>query len=65
MLNDESRYRILKALEADPSASQRAIAKDLGISLGKVNYCLQALIDKGLVKATNFKNSQHKSRYLY
>ncbi|TGG95237.1 MarR family EPS-associated transcriptional regulator [Natronospirillum operosum] len=65
MLTDETRYRILKSLEADPSASQRAIARELGISLGKVNYCLQALIDKGLVKATNFRNSPNKARYLY
>ncbi|MEX2151187.1 MAG: MarR family EPS-associated transcriptional regulator [Steroidobacteraceae bacterium] len=65
MLTDEYRYRILKLLEADPQASQRRIADELGISLGKVNYCLQALIDKGLVKANNFRNSAHKRAYLY
>ena len=47
MLTDEYRYRILKLLEADPSASQRKLADQLGISLGRVNFCLQALIDKG------------------
>jgi len=65
MLNDETRYRILKVLEADPQASQRRIADELGISLGRVNYCLQALIKKGLVKANNFRNSANKRAYLY
>lgn len=65
MLNDETRYRILKALEADPQASQRRIADELGISLGRVNYCLQALIRKGLVKVNNFRSSTNKRAYLY
>ena len=65
VLNDETRYRILKILEADPQASQRKLADQLGISLGRVNYCLQALIDKGLVKANNFRNSANKRAYLY
>lgn len=65
MLNDETRYRILKVLEADPQASQRRIADELGISLGRVNYCLQALIKKGLVKANNFRSSANKRAYLY
>lgn len=65
MLTDEYRYRILKLLEADPQASQRRIADELGISLGRVNYCLQALIEKGLVKVNNFRNSANKRAYLY
>lgn len=65
MLTDEYRYRILKLLEADPRASQRRIADELGISLGRVNFCLQALIEKGLVKAENFRNSTNKRAYLY
>jgi len=65
MLTDEYRYRILKMLEADPQASQRRIADELGISLGRVNYCLQALIRKGLVKANNFRSSTNKRAYLY
>ena len=65
MLTDEYRYRILKLLEADPHASQRRIADELGISLGRVNYCLQALIEKGLIKAKNFRNSTNKRAYLY
>ncbi|MDB5810234.1 MAG: MarR family EPS-associated transcriptional regulator [Betaproteobacteria bacterium] len=65
MLSDEYRYKILKRLEADPKISQRALATELGISVGKANFCLQALIDKGLVKANNFKNSSNKKAYMY
>ena len=45
--------------------SQREVARNLGMSLGKVNFCLQALVQKGMLKATNFKNSQHKAAYMY
>ena len=65
MLSDEYRYRILKHLEADPEISQRELAQALGISLGRANYCLKALIEKGLVKAKNFKNSSNRSAYAY
>ncbi len=65
MLTDEYRYRILKILEKNPTASQREIARELGISLGRANYCLKALIDKGLVKVNNFRNNSNKRVYLY
>jgi EPS-associated MarR family transcriptional regulator len=65
MLSDEYRYKILKRLEADPEISQRELAGELGISLGRANYCIQALIDKGLVKANNFRNSKNKKGYAY
>jgi EPS-associated MarR family transcriptional regulator len=65
MLNDEYRYKILKRLEANPEISQRELAGELGISLGRVNYCIQALIEKGLVKAKNFRNSKNKAAYAY
>ena len=65
MLTDETRYRILKLLEEDPTASQRRIADELGISLGRVNFCLKALVEKGLVKVNNFRNSANKRAYLY
>ena len=65
MLTDEYRYKILKELQQDPNLSQRELAKRLGISLGKTNFCLKALIEKGLVKADNFKNNPNKTRYLY
>ncbi|MGO2233612.1 MarR family EPS-associated transcriptional regulator [Marinomonas sp. UCMA 3892] len=65
MLTDEYRYKILKELQQDPDISQRELAKRLDISLGKANFCLKALIEKGLIKAENFKNSTNKIGYLY
>lgn len=65
MLTDEVRYRLLRLLKSNPKLSQREVARELGISLGKVNYCLKALVDKGWVKAINFKNNQSKSVYMY
>src|SRR3990172_5937538 len=65
MLSDEYRYKILRLLEEDPEMSQRDLARALGVSLGKVNYCLRALIDTGLIKANNFKNSHNKQAYMY
>ena len=65
MLSDEHHYQLLKALEDNPNTSQRELAREVGYSLGKINYCLQALKGKGLVKAENFRNSQNKSAYLY
>ena len=64
-VSDELRYRLLNHLAEHPDASQRDVARDLGISVGKANYCLNALIRKGWLKAGNFKNSQNKSAYLY
>ncbi|MBU2317998.1 MAG: MarR family EPS-associated transcriptional regulator, partial [Gammaproteobacteria bacterium] len=52
-------------LQQDPDISQRELAKRLDISLGKANFCLKALIEKGLIKAENFKNSTNKMGYLY
>ncbi len=65
MISDEYRYKLLKLLAARPNISQRELARELGISLGKVNYCLTALISKGWVKAQNFKNSDNKRAYAY
>lgn|SRR5690606_38272688 len=65
MLTDEYRYKILKLLSNNPHISQRELSRELGISLGKVNYCIHALIEKGIVKASNFKNSQNKQAYAY
>jgi EPS-associated MarR family transcriptional regulator len=64
-MHDEVRYRLLKLIQNDPHVTQRELAHAAGISLGKVNYCLKALMDKGLVKAENFGSSQNKLRYLY
>jgi EPS-associated MarR family transcriptional regulator len=59
------RYKLLRLLKTQPELSQREVADALGVSLGKVNYCLKALIGKGLIKAVNFKNSRSKMAYLY
>jgi len=64
-LSDESRYRILRLIERKPAISQREIARELGISLGKANFCLQALIEKGTIKANTFLNSRNKRAYIY
>jgi EPS-associated MarR family transcriptional regulator len=65
MLTEEVRYRLLKLLEPNPQLSQREVARELGISLGKANYCLKALVDRGWIKAANFKNSKNKAAYMY
>jgi EPS-associated MarR family transcriptional regulator len=65
MLTDEVRYNLLKLIEANPTMSQREVARQLGLSLGKVNYCLKSLIEKGWIKASNFKNSKNKVAYMY
>ena len=61
----DSDYQILKTIEVEPRISQRELAENLGVSLGKVNYCLKALLAKGWIKATNFKNSKNKIAYAY
>lgn len=61
----ETHLKVLRLIEANPELTQRELASRLGISLGKANYCLKALINKGLVKAKNFKNSANKRAYLY
>ena len=64
-MTDEINYRILKLLESKPDISQRELATDLGVSLGKANYCMKAMLDKGWIKAKNFKNSCNKIAYTY
>jgi EPS-associated MarR family transcriptional regulator len=64
-MSEEIHYHVLKHIEANPSITQRELAKELGVSVGKVNYCLKALIDKGWIKANNFKNSNKKLAYFY
>ncbi len=65
VLNDENRYKLLKLLHDNPDMNQRQIASALGLSLGKVNFCLKALIEKGLVKVGNFSKSPNKKAYVY
>ena len=64
-MNDEISYKLLKLIEAEPHLSQREIAQEMGVSLGKTNYCLKALIDKGFIKLQNFYKNNKKSTYIY
>jgi len=58
-------YKLLKLIEANPAIQQREMASAMGVSLGKVNYCLKALVQKGLVKIDNFRHHGNKLAYLY
>ena len=64
-VSDEVRYRVLTYLQDHPEASQRELAAVLGVSVGKINYCIQALITKGWVKMRNFRKSRNKLAYVY
>ena len=65
MLDEATHYGLLKTLEENPGLSQRDLAKRLGVSLGKINYCLNALVEKGSLKINNFRNSDNKMAYAY
>jgi EPS-associated MarR family transcriptional regulator len=62
---EDVRFRVLRLLQDDPQANQRDIAKALGLSLGGVNYCLNALVEKGHIKMRNFQGSNDKRKYMY
>ena len=62
---EDTRFRVLRLLQEKPDMTQREIASALGISLGGVNYCLRALVGKGLIKIHNFHNSRNKMGYVY
>lgn len=64
-LEDEIHYKLLKVLEESPDVTQRELAARLGISLGKANYCLRALMKRGWVKMDNFRRSPNKMGYVY
>ena len=64
-LSDENTLQALRILEKNPELTQRGLARELGMSLGKTHYILSSLIDVGLVKADNFKRSDNKLSYAY
>lgn len=64
-LQEEVRFRVLRLLQNNPEMSQRELAAALGVSLGRVNYVLKALVEKGLVKFANFSAAPDKRRYAY
>ena len=65
MEDDQDHFNILREIQKKPNSSQRQLAKELGFSLGKLNYCLKALQNKGLIKIQNFKKNPKKINYLY
>ncbi len=64
-IQEDTHFRIMRILQENPDLTQRELAEKLGISVGGLNYCLNALMDKGLVKMQNFSNSKNKFKYVY
>jgi EPS-associated MarR family transcriptional regulator len=64
-LHEDTNFRLMRILEANPDLSQREMGKALGISFGGIHYCLNALVAKGLVKIENFSQNQNKFGYVY
>ena len=65
MSDNLDQFNILRKIKSKPNSSQRELASELGFSLGKLNYCLKALKDKGLIKIKNFQKNTNKLRYIY
>lgn len=65
IMNNEDHFKILRKIQKKPESSQRQLAKELGFSLGKLNYCLRALQQKGLIKIKSFNKNPKKFNYLY
>ena len=65
MATEDLDLELLRQLNSQPAASQRSLAQGLGVSLGKLNFCLRALVDRGWVKADNFRRSDNKLAYAY
>lgn len=65
MPREDLHYELLRELTNKPAASQRSLANQLGVSVGKVNYCIRALVDKGWLKVSNFRRSDRKWAYAY
>ena len=65
MNNRDIHLDLLRKLESNPEYTQRELSQEMGVSLGKVNYCMKKLVEKGLVKLMNFSHSSNKVRYIY
>lgn len=63
--SEEIHLRVLRFLQKNPHMTQRGLAVELGVSLGRTNYCIRALLERGLIKLQNFQNSRHKLAYSY
>ncbi len=64
-IQEDTHFRIMRILQKDSDLTQRELAEQLGMSVGGLNYCLNALIDKGFVKMQNFQSSKNKFKYVY
>jgi len=64
-LREDTSFRVLRHLSENPSSTQRDLAREFGVSLGMVNFCVHALIDKGCLKIEKFQESKSKSKYIY
>jgi len=62
---EQLQFQAIRLIESQPSVTQRQLASALGVSVGRANYCVRALVEKGLVKMRNYRNSENKSAYLY
>ena len=65
MKKDQDHFEVLRTIEKEPNSTQRQLASTLGFSLGKLNYCLKALKQKGYLKINNFRRSKKKINYIY
>jgi EPS-associated MarR family transcriptional regulator len=64
-IQEDTYFRVMRILQENPDLTQRELAEKLGVSVGGLNYCLKALMDKGWVKMQNFQNSKNKFKYIY
>jgi EPS-associated MarR family transcriptional regulator len=64
-VTEDNHYQLLRLIESNPRLTQRELAREMGVSLGKINYCVKALIAKGWVKARNFRKSNNKLAFAY
>lgn len=64
-LDEETHYRLLNLIQENPKISQRQLAEEMGVSVGKINYCIKALVKAGQIKLNNFKHSKNKFGYVY
>ena len=65
MTDNQDHFNVLRKINSKPKSTQRELAEELGFSLGKLNYCLQSLKEKGFVKIKNFKKNPNKINYIY
>ena len=65
MEDNQDHFNVLRKINKKPNSTQRELAEELGFSLGKLNYCLRALKDKGLIKMKNFEKNPNKINYIY